>query len=130
MLTELTTIILFSCVPALLSYFLYYCFGQPMSDEPKTREIFSFYPLLLAKRRLTKEQIADIEKMFSHFPDDPLNKAEAKKEIHLTILKMARETFTWEKAFGMCIICTGFWIALFFGIIYFFFLPFHFPFYL
>lgn len=126
MLHELILISLLSCVPALLSYFLDYCFGRPMSDEPKTREIFSFFPLWLAKRRLSKEEVADIKRMFSGMEPDEQNRIEAKKQFHLGILNMGRERFTWEKAFGMCIICTGFWIAMIFAIFFFFFLQLNF----
>lgn len=34
------------------------------------------------------------------------------------ILQAAEPYFTWEKAFGMCVICTGFWICLISGIFY------------
>lgn len=105
---DIILIILLSAIPAAFSYFLDYCLGSPMDDDPNAKEILSWYSLFLASWRLRREKKT---------PSDQ-SRTQGK-----TILLAARKYYTWEKAFGMCIYCTGFWIALTAATVYYITVP-------
>lgn len=48
---------------------------------------------------------------------------ETKNDFKKILYNAADPFFTWERAIGMCSVCTGFWVSLIFGIIIIFFIP-------
>lgn len=74
-------------------------------------EIFFTYSYTLAKWRLKKMGQWD---QYENIIKDVGETKEAKKLAY----DAASEYFTWEKMVGMCVICTGFWIALICGLFY------------
>lgn len=77
----------------------------------KPGEIFFEYTFILAKNRLKQEKIWEQYQAM-------IDEAGKTKEVKRIIYEAASEYFTWEKAIGMCVICTGFWISLICGIFY------------
>lgn len=127
MLLELVFIILLSAIPAAFNYFLNYCLGEPMSNEPSPKAIFSRYSLFIAKRRLKKmdalKPIADyyLPMLTSPNLSDSLD---AEKQMNQAILLGGQKYYTYEQALGMCPFCTGFWCALISAFLFFLFIPF------
>lgn len=118
--------ILLASIPAAWNHFLDYCFGEPMGDEPKTKEIFSFYSLALAKRRLKQKNLLDdvystFESMLMN--DDRAIRRDGLDQLKKTIIFEGRKYFTFEKALGMCPICTNFWVSAFCSTIFYFTIP-------
>lgn len=111
---------------AALTLFLNYIIGKPGS-EFSPYEIFSFYTIYLAKKRLHKVGL-----LFTYQNQyrESLHKSMTRSEraiLEIDYKKMlynaADPFFGWERAVGMCSICTGFWISLFIGIIFYWNLP-------
>lgn len=100
---------------AFITLFLNYCIGKP-GGEFSPYEIFSGYTVWLSKRRL--RQVG----LYAAYWNQCVESAQRAKSKHeLITLKndMARiyynaadPFFTWERAIGMCPVCTGFWISL------------------
>lgn len=114
-LIEIILLIFLAFVPACFSYFLDNTLGYPGKDDgPNTKAIFFPYTLKMATRRLTKAQYNALVKNFESLlnSDDPDQRADGKRLLDTSIVIQGRKHFTWEMAFGMCIFCTGFWIAL------------------
>lgn len=114
-LIEIILLIFLAFVPACFSYFLDNCLGYPgKEDGPNTKAIFFPYTLKLATRRLTKSQYNTLVNAYSEMlnSDDPAQRHEGKRLLDTSIVLQGRKYFKWELAFGMCIYCTGFWIAL------------------
>lgn len=107
-ITDIILIFLLSTIPAAFNYFLDYCLGRPMDDKPNPKEIFSGYSLWLAKRRLKIERVVVLH---------------VESEDNKAIMLEAQKYYTWEKAMGMCIYCTGFWCALIAAAIFYFTIP-------
>ncbi len=107
-ITDILLILLLSAIPACFNYFLDYCLGSPMDEDPNAKEILSWYSLFLASWRLRREK-----KLISDH-----SRTQGK-----TILLQAQKYYTWEKAFGMCIYCTGFWCALIAATVFYFTIP-------
>lgn len=98
-----------------ISIFLNYCIGKP-GGEFSPYEIFSKYTIWLSIRRLKK--IGLIQTYHNQFQTS-VNQLKTEHEIialrmdyHKMLYNAAEPFFTWERAAGMCSICTGFWIAL------------------
>ncbi len=100
---------------AALSVFINYIIGKPGS-EFSPYEIFSFYTVWLSKRRLRKMGL-----YFTYHNQfwESMRKAQTRSErrdlelqYHQILYNAADPYFTWERAFGMCVICTGFWVSL------------------
>ncbi len=104
---------------ACFSTFINYCLGKPGSDHFSPYEIFSSYTVWLSKLRLKK--LDGLYYSYKHqFDDDVKGKSlfqviTMKADFRKLIYEAAEPYFRWEKAFGMCPVCTGFWISLFFG---------------
>lgn len=102
---------------ALLTIFLNYIIGKPGS-EFSPYEIFSSYTVWLSKWRLKRLGLYEqYEKQFG------FNNAKyeyqligLKKDAAIILYNAAEPYFTWERAIGMCSICTGVWVALISGI--------------
>lgn len=112
---DLLMIIFIATCSACFSYLLDYALGQPGAkdvDDINERAIFFFWSLLLAKRRLYKD--ANYENIFK----DRCNVGDysilANRNEDKEHFARGRDLFSWELAFGMCIYCTGVWIALLF----------------
>ena len=106
---------------ASLSIFINYIIGKPGS-EFSPYEIFSFYTVWLSKRRL--EKLGLYAQLWEQCVESAKN-AESKHQLislkndmRKIYYNAADPFFTWERAVGMCSICTGFWISLATGLIF------------
>lgn len=104
---------------AALTLFLNYCFGKP-SGEFSPYEIFSSYTLWLSKKRLIKVGLWD--QYLQQFTEG-ISQLKTHHEIitfrndfKKMVYDAADPFFTWERAVGMCPVCTGFWVSLIVGI--------------
>lgn len=93
--------------------------GKPGS-EFSPYEIFSFYTLWLAKRRLKQVGLYD---QYSEQFHENLKRLETrhaaiqlKNDFKKIYYDAAEPFFTWERMIGMCPVCFGFWVSLIFGI--------------
>lgn len=111
----------------LASYFLDYVLGKPYSQQPNQRAIFFFWTLFLAKRRLQREKPSLYDSLISGIDNDnkfkitgidgsPFDNGITEESVNLQIIQEGRKYFFWELPFGMCSICTNFWISLFIAI--------------
>lgn len=100
---------------AFLTLFLNYCIGKPGS-EFSPYEIFSFYTVWLAKNRLRSDSV-----LSTYLEQYRENMARVKSDRERRTLNndfgkilydAAEPSFTWERAFGMCPVCFGFWVSL------------------
>jgi hypothetical protein len=103
-----------------LTIFLNYIIGKPGS-EFSPYEIFSSYTVWLSRWRLKRIGLYDqyykeFEKEYPAFPK--WKKIEVDSDFKKIIYNAADPFFTWERAVGMCSICTGFWISLAIGLIF------------
>jgi hypothetical protein len=101
---------------AFLTIFLNYAIGKP-SGEFSPYEIFSDYTVWLSIKRL---QDVDLYNQYANQYKENVERAKTKHEIldlkhdfKRMLYNAADPYFTWERAVGMCPICTGFWITLF-----------------
>lgn len=99
-------------IPASFSYFLDYCLGKPGSEQPNNSEIFSFYTLLISEWTLGRNKATKIMTNFIEMMRDKDQRHDAQRLYFETVVAEAQKRFTFQKMFGMCIFCTGFWIAL------------------
>lgn len=76
----------------------------------KPGEVFGDYSYVLAKWKLKRMGVLKEYEEGHDFTD--------RSDKVLFIFHAAESSFTWEKAVGMCIICTGFWISLLSGFFY------------
>jgi hypothetical protein len=98
-----------------LSIFLNYLIGKPGS-EFSPYEIFSGYTVWLSIKRL---QRIGLYPTYANQYNEGLKNANSQSEIitlnndfKKMLYNAADPFFTWERAVGMCSICTGFWITL------------------
>ena len=105
---------------ASLSIFINYCIGKPGS-EFSPYEIFSSYTVWISIRRL---KVMDLYDSYAKQYQDNLTRARTKAEIvelkndfKKILYNSADPFFTWERAVGMCSICTGFWVSLIISIL-------------
>ena len=103
-----------------VTIFLNYCIGKPASDF-SPYEIFSSYTVWLSIRRLKEVGLYD---QYSEQYHDNLQRVKTKYEVislkndfKKMLYNAADPYFTWERAVGMCPVCTGFWVSLAVGII-------------
>lgn len=109
-------------IAACLTIFLNYCIGKPGSEKFSPYEIFSSYTVWLSMRRLRdldllqtyQQQYEESVKNINHIHEVISIKNDFKKMLY----DAADPFFTWERALGMCQICTGFWISLITGIFF------------
>lgn len=106
---------------AMITIFLNYAIGKP-AGEFSPYEIFSSYTVWLSIRRL---KAVDLYNNYIGQYNENLQRANTKAEIiqlnndfKKMLYDAADPFFTWERAVGMCPICTGFWITLFFALFF------------
>lgn len=122
---DIVTILFLSLLSAGISSVLNYALGLADNESISTGEIFFGYTLMLSRRRLKSqgdykyveelERSTFISNAISGFGDDevdPLNDFLKQVSIKKSIVERAQNYFGWEKAFGMCVYCTGVWIAV------------------
>lgn len=103
-----------------LTIFINYCIGKPAS-EFSPYEIFSGYTVWLSIRRLKK---VNLYEKYKKQLDENLSSTGQyeqvliKNDFKKILYDAAEPFFTWERAFGMCPICTGLWISLIFGFLF------------
>ena len=109
-----------SLLAACVTLFLNYCIGKPAS-EFSPYEIFSSYTVWLSIRRLKEVGLYD---QYSEQYHDNLQRVKTKYEVislkndfKKMLYNAADPYFTWERAVGMCPVCTGFWISLIIAIL-------------
>jgi hypothetical protein len=109
-----------SILAACVTLFLNYCIGKPASDF-SPYEIFSSYTVWLSIRRLKNIGLYD---QYSEQYHDNLQRVKTKYEVislkndfKKMLYNAADPYFTWERAVGMCPVCTGFWISLIIAIL-------------
>lgn len=102
-------------ISAFVTIFLNYCIGKPGSDF-SPYEIFSRYTVWLSIKRL--QSIGLYNPYISQYNEN-LKHANTQAQIidlnndfKKMVYNAAEPYFTWERAAGMCSICTGFWITL------------------
>lgn len=103
-----------------LTIFINYCIGKPAS-EFSPYEIFSFYTVWLSKRRLKQMYLYNqYQEQLYHSLIGKKNyeQVQIRNDFKKIIYDAAEPFFTWERAFGMCPVCTGLWISLIFGLIF------------
>jgi cobalamin biosynthesis Co2+ chelatase CbiK len=98
-----------------VTIFLNYCIGKPASDF-SPYEIFSSYTVWLSIRRLKEVGLYD---QYSEQYHDNLQRVKTKYEVvslkndfKKMLYNAADPYFTWERAVGVCPVCSGFWISL------------------
>lgn len=95
--------------------FINYIIGKP-SSEFSPYEIFSSYTVWLSKRRLKKVGLLPGYNLQFAESINSARTISERTQIRIDfkrILYQAAEPFfTWERAVGMCPVCTGFWIAI------------------
>jgi hypothetical protein len=103
-----------------VTIFLNYCIGKPASDF-SPYEIFSSYTVWLSIRRLKNVGLYD---QYSEQYHDNLQRVKTKYEVislkndfKKMLYNAADPYFAWERAVGMCPVCTGFWISLIIAIL-------------
>jgi len=110
------TVIFIAILAAGLTEFLNYCIGKPGSKEFSPYEIFSFYTIWLSKRRLKQSRPKDWAYYQNQYSQIKSPDEIHKKDFNKIIYEAAEPLFTWERVFGMCAVCSGFWISLFTGL--------------
>jgi hypothetical protein len=108
-----------SLLAASISIFINYIIGKPGS-EFSPYEIFSGYTVWLSRHRLIT---VGLYESYWFQCVESCKRAKTKHEL-VTIKNDMRRVyynaaepfFTWERAFGMCVICTGFWVSLITGL--------------
>ena len=105
---------------SVVTIFLNYCIGKPAGDF-SPYEIFSSYTVWLSIRRLKEVGLYD---QYSEQYHDNLQRVKTKYEVislkndfKKMLYNAADPYFTWERAVGMCPVCTGFWISLIIAIL-------------
>lgn len=113
--------IIIGMLAGFLVIFLNYCIGKPGS-EFSPYEIFSDYTVWLSKRRL--KEVGLYQEYASQY-NEGLRRTNTKHEVislkndfKKMLYNAADPFFTWERAFGMCPICFGFWISLISGLFF------------
>lgn len=108
-------------IAGFISIFINYCIGKP-GGEFSPYEIFSGYTVWLSVNRLKG---VGLFRQYENQFQENINRMDKGHEIitlrndyHKMLYNAAEPFFTWERAVGMCSICTGFWISLLFGLIF------------
>lgn len=110
--------IIIGSLAACLTIFINYCIGKP-GGEFSPYEIFSGYTVWLSKRRLKK--VGLFWQYWDQFKDnEQRNETHAglitlKNDFNKILYEAADPFFTWERAAGMCSVCSGVWISIIVG---------------
>lgn len=98
-----------------------YCIGKPGS-EFSPYEIFSGYTVWLSKRRL---KILGLYNQYENQVRENFKTTNYRHErvslindFDKVIYSAAEPFFTWERAAGMCSICTGVWVSIITGLLF------------
>lgn len=114
------TILFYGVFTALLSFLLDYCLGRP-SGNFSPYEIFSRYTLFLAESRMKKIGLwSDFYKQRQEAGALTSSLAELDETItsfDKMMVQRASDFFTWERAVGMCPVCTNVWINVIFMVV-------------
>lgn len=101
---------------AFLVMFLNYVIGKPGSKEFSPYEIFSVYTVWLSRMKLKRLKLLDLyeaEYRTMLKSDSPQHAIYSYRVAHWKQLyEAAEQFFTWERALGMCSVCSGFWVSL------------------
>lgn len=113
-------VLFIALVASSLNQLINYAIGKPASDF-SPYEIFSSYTIWLSIRRLKEVGLYD---QYSEQYHDNLQLVKTKYEVislkndfKKMLYNAADPYFTWERAVGMCPVCTGFWISLIIAIL-------------
>lgn len=121
LINDILFILFIAAISASFSYMLDFALGYPGKEdasEVNTKSFLFGWSFFLAKRRLSIGQLFEIKDKYNQLDDSTKYEIEMLNRQYKThVFGIARELFTWEFAFGMCIYCTGFWIALIFSIL-------------
>ena len=113
--------LLIGALSGMLTMFLNYTIGKP-SSEFSPYEIFSSYTVWLSIRRLKQVDLYDgyIRQYHENLKQKRRKHEiiELKNDYKKILYNAAEPFFTWERAVGMCPVCTGFWIALFGSLVF------------
>jgi len=115
LLIDIFTLFSLATIPATFNYFLDYCLGHPMSEQPSRKAIFFSYSLWLAQGRVPLKKYRELIEAFEPLltSEDEDTKHQGKQQLEMTVLTTGREKFYLEQALGMCPFCTNFWMSLF-----------------
>lgn len=97
-----------------LTIFLNYCIGKP-AGEFSPYEIFSRYTVWLSIKRL--QNVGLYQQYIDQYNENILRTDTVhgiialKNDFKKMLYDAAEPYFTWERAVGMCPVCTGVWIA-------------------
>lgn len=104
----------------LFSFWLNYCMGNPLADNPNHVDvgaIFFFFPKWLADRRLRQNKIFHALRIKAQeevaLEKDPLGRIESIRESERWSYQKGREFFNWEKSI-LCPICFHWWLTVLF----------------
>lgn len=103
----------------LFSYWLVYCFGTPLADDPNkvdVRAIFSFLPYYLAQRRLKMNNLLsgalDQWREARRHAQGVKEQVQGDRDFNLDLLIGGRFFFTWERSL-LCPVCLHWWLTCF-----------------
>lgn len=115
MIIDIFTILTIGVLAACLTLMINYGLGKP-SGEFSPYELLSGYTVWLSIRRL---KVVGLYKNYQKQYSDSLGRATTKSQMisvkndfKKMIYNAADPFFTWERAAGMCPVCTGFWVSL------------------
>ena len=113
-------VLFIALVVASLNQLINYAIGKPAS-EFSPYEIFSSYTIWLSIKRLKK---VGLYYQYTEQYEDNIKRAKTlhevislKNDFKKMLYNAADPYFTWERAFGMCPVCTGFWVSLIAGLV-------------
>ncbi len=118
MIHDILFVLFASACSAFFSWFLDYALGFPGKDDwdkINTKASLFFWTFYLSKLRVKKE---GLYKEIYEANADGLNSYDAyirnatQQTFKQLIVEKARQFFTFEQMFGMCIYCSNFWISL------------------
>lgn len=99
-----------------LTVFINYLIGKPASVEFSPYEILSSYSVWLSRRRLKR---MNLYKQYEQQFNDGIKRTNThhevvsfKNDFKKIIYQAAEPFFTWERAAGMCPVCSGVWVSL------------------
>lgn len=109
----------YSLIASSLTIFINYCIGKP-SGEFSPHEIFSDYTVWLSKKRLWKLGLYQqyLRQFKESNPRTSAESIELNNDFKRILYNAADPFFTWERAVGMCPVCTGFWVSLIIGVVF------------
>lgn len=114
-----SAVIIIGILSGFLTLFINYCIGKPAS-EFSPYEIFSSYTVFLSKKRLKSLGLwSKYQRQFQQGISLTNSKTEIisfKNDFKKMLYEAAEPYFTWERAVGMCPVCTGVWVAIISGL--------------